>query len=424
MRQQNLFRSSDRRSFLRLAGTSLALAISPNRHIASAEAEDASVQKPRIAAIVTEYRGYSHADVILGRFIQGHSLETTETHWPRTQVVSMYVDQFPSGDLSRGMAATYGVKMAPTIREALTLGTDRLEVDGVLIIGEHGAYPLNSKGQHMYPRRRFFEEVVRTFEATNSTVPVFNDKHLGFAWKDAKWMYDQSRKMNFPLMAGSSLPTTWRKPELELPLGCELEECLSIGYGGIEAYGFHALETLQCMNERRKGGETGVSAVTCLEGPRAWMAATEGLWSRSLLDAVTACVAKKKLGTPEENCRNPELFLIEYADGLKSSVITLDGYCAAFGFAGRLKNNPEPVASHFWLQEPTFGHFAWLTHNVESMFLTGKETYPPERTLLTTGILDALMTSRAENQCRIETPWLADVKYQVTGETGRRAFLE
>ena len=179
--------------------------MSPNRHIASAEAEDASVQKPRIAAIVTEYRGYSHADVILGRFIQGHSLETTETHWPRTQVVSMYVDQFPSGDLSRGMAATYGVKMAPTIREALTLGTDRLEVDGVLIIGEHGAYPLNSKGQHMYPRRRFFEEVVRTFEATNSTVPVFNDKHLGFAWKDAKWMYDQSRKMNGRIVAADHM---------------------------------------------------------------------------------------------------------------------------------------------------------------------------------------------------------------------------
>jgi len=386
-------------------------------------AEDPPVQKPRIAAIVTEYRPISHADLIVGRFLQGHSLATSETYPARTQIVSMYLDQFPPNDLIRAMAEACGVKLTPTIHEALTLGTDRLEVDGVLIIGEHGAYPLNTKGQHMYPQRKFYEEVVETFEATKSVAPVFNDKHLGFAWDDAKWMYDKSRQLNFPLMAGSSLPTTWRKPELELSLGCELEECLAIGYGGTETYAFHALETLQCMTERRKGGETGVSAVTCLNAANLWKAANQGRWSRALLDAVTTCVEKKKPGTPEEHCENPELFLIEYTDGLKSSVIMSNGYSQAFGFAGRFKDNPDPVASHFWLQEPSFGHFAWLTHNVESMFLTGKETYPPERTLLTTGILDAVMTSRVENYRRIETPWLSNIKYAVNGETGRRAFL-
>ncbi|MEZ6033632.1 MAG: hypothetical protein R3C17_11100 [Planctomycetaceae bacterium] len=424
MRHREPSGSGDRRRFLQLAGASVAMSMTANPRVRWLRADEEPPPKPRVAAIVTEYRGYSHADVILGRFLQGHTLKPTETYWPRTQVVSMYVDQFPANDMSRGMAASYGVRMAPTIREALTVGTDQLDVDGVLIIGEHGDYPHNAKGQHMYPRRRFFEEVVKTFESTNSTAPVFNDKHLGYAWEDAKWMYDQSRRMKFPLMAGSSLPTTWRKPELELPLGCEIEESLSIGYGGIEAYGFHALETLQCMNERRQGGETGVRAVTCLEGADVWQAASEARWSRKLLDAVTRCVEKKKPGTPEENCRNPELFLIEYVDGLRSSVVMLDGYSSAFGFAGQLRNNPEPVASHFWLQEPSFGHFAYLTHNIESMFLTGHETYPPERTLLTTGILDAVMTSRAEKHRRVETPWLSEIRYQVTGDCGRRAFFD
>ena len=156
------------------------------------------------------------------------------------------------------MAAQYGVQIKPTIEQALTLDTGKLAVDGVLIIGEHGDYPYNDKGQHMYPRRQFMEETIHAFQKTGSTAPVFNDKHLGFAWRDAKWMYDQSRHMNFPLMAGSSLPTTWRRPELEIPLDTELEEAVAIGYGGMEAYGFHALETLQCMVERRRGGESGV----------------------------------------------------------------------------------------------------------------------------------------------------------------------
>lgn len=378
-------------------------------------------RRPRIAAIVTEYRPLSHADVIVGRFLQGHVLTETETYAARTQIVSMYTDQVPENDLSRPMSFGKGVSITPTIREALTLGTDKLAVDGVLLIGEHGQYPHNEKGQHQYPRRRLFEAIVQTFREVNASAPVFNDKGLGYAWEDAKWMYDQSRLLQFPLMAGSSLPTTWRKPDLEIPLGTEFEECLAIGYGGLEAYGFHALETLQCLTERRRGGETGVKSVTCLEGADVWKAAEEGRWSRSLLDAALACVDQKATGTPEQHCKNPELMLIEYADGLKASVVHLDGYCTSFGFAGKIRHQAEPVATLFWLQEPGYNHFSYLTHNIETMFLTGEETYPPERTLLTTGILDTVMTSRFENHRRIETPGLQQIHYSVTNDTGRRA---
>ena len=207
----------------------------------------------------------------------------------------MYVDQFPAGDLSRGMASQYGVAIKPTIGEALTMGTGRLAVDGVLIIGEHGDYPENKKGQKMYPRRRFFEETVKTFSATGASAPIFNDKHLGFAWDDAKWMYDQSRQMKFPLMAGSSVPTAWRKPDVELPIGVELESALAIGYSGIEIYGFHTLEMLQCMVERRRGGESGVRAVTCLEGADVWQAA----FKRQM----AARTSRRGSGLPARPCR-------------------------------------------------------------------------------------------------------------------------
>jgi hypothetical protein len=411
------FDSIDRRCFLRTAGTLLAAAAMTGRRAQSVE----RAKQPRIAAILTEYRGLSHADVILGRMLNGYILSTTETCSPRTQIVSMYVDQFPAGDLSRGMASQYGVAIKPTIREALTLGTGRLAVDGVLIIGEHGDYPDNEKGQKMYPRRRFFEETVSTFAASGSSAPVFNDKHLGFAWDDARWMYDQSRQMKFPLMAGSSVPTAWRKPDVELPLEVELDSALAVGYSGIEIYGFHTLELLQSMVERRRGGETGVRAVTCLEGPNVWQAASSGKWPRELLDVATAHLPGHSAEPPERTCANPVAFLIENTDGFRSVALLLDGFTTQFAFACRVKGKSAPVATNFWLQEPGWGHFSYLVHNIESMYLTGKEPYPPERTLLTTGILDAIMTSRFEGHRRIETPWLANVAYKATGVTARRA---
>src|SRR5262249_46658156 len=106
----------------------------------------------------------------------------------------------------------------------------------------------------------------------------FNDKHLAATWDDAKWMYDRARKLMFPLLAGSSLPVTWRKPDLVLPKGCELTGAVQIGYGPFEGYGFHALESLQCMVERRAGGETGVKAVTCHSGKTVTDALDGRLW--------------------------------------------------------------------------------------------------------------------------------------------------
>ncbi len=149
----------------------------------------------------------------------------------------------------------------------------KLAVDGVLLIGEHGDYPLDARGRKLYPRRRFFEEVVKVFRASKRSVPVFNDKHLAYNWADAKWMYDQSKELGFPMMAGSSVPVTWRKPDLQPERGIEWERALALGYGHpsyAEAVGYHTLEALQVVTERRKGGETGVRAVQYLEGKDAW----------------------------------------------------------------------------------------------------------------------------------------------------------
>src|SRR5687768_1586052 len=201
----------------------------------------AMTSKKRVAAIVTEYRIRAHADNIVTRLLEGYAL-----HWevvtPRLEVAALYTDQVPANDISRELAATHGVPIFPTIREALTLGGTELAVDGVVIVAEHGEYPYNEKGQHLYPRRRFFEEVAAVFRESGRVVPVFNDKHLAYRWEDAKWVYDQAKELRVPFMAGSSLPLSFRIPPMDVPLGAALEEIVVVAHGGIETYGFHALE--------------------------------------------------------------------------------------------------------------------------------------------------------------------------------------
>ena len=373
-------------------------------------------KRKRVAAIITEYRYNSHAEVIVGRLLAGYEYNG-EKRQPRVRVASMYTDQVPANDLSRPLAAKYGVPIFPSIREALTMGGNKLAVEGVALVGEHGNYPLNEKGQHLYPRFELFQQVVDAFRETGSTVPVFCDKHLSWDWGRAKQMYDWSRELGFPLMAGSSLPLAWRLPPLELEMESPVEQAVVTFYGGTESYGFHALESLQCMVERRKGGETGLAAVQCLTGGPVWAWTDANPWASRLLDSALARCPENKPGSPRKNAPNPVLFILEYRSGLRAAVYLLNGHTETTGFAADLRGKSEPVSTQIWLQPwRPFSHFSNLVHAMESMMVTGQPLYPVERTLLTTGATAAIMDSQWKKGARMETPHLA-VAYHASRES-------
>lgn len=366
--------------------------------------------KKKVAAIITTYFPNSHADVIATKYMKGYPTDE-DFKPPRVELVSIYLDQIDSRDIGVGLAEEHNVPIYPSIRQALTLGESELAVDGVLLIGEHGDYPHNEFEQHMYPRRYMFEQICGVFASSGRSVPVFNDKHLAYNWDDAIWMYDRAKELNVPFMAGSSLPLSWRQPFLEHDLDTPLDSAVGIGYGGVESYGFHALETLQCMIERRKGGESGIVAVQCLEGDTVWEAAEKGEWSMSLAEAACHQIKNRPDTSIVEGCPSPTAFLIEHTDGFKSAVLMLNGYVADFAYAGVI--GEEIQATEFYLQNGVpFSHFSYLSLNIEEMFLTGVPQYPAERTLLTTGVLDSIMHSRHQGHIRLETPHLENIKYQ------------
>jgi hypothetical protein len=378
----------------------------------------------RIAVITTVYRYLSHAQHEADRILVGYPYRG-KWHRPDMRIVSLYVDQKPQNDLSEARAHEFGFKVYPTIAETLRCGGGKLAVDAVMIIAEHGDYPRNEKGQILYPRYEFFKQCVDVFEKDGNAVPVFNDKHLSYSFEKAKWMVDASKRVGFPMLAGSSLPVTWRLPDIELPLGCEIEDALMVGEGGSDAMDFHALEALQCIVERRRGGETGVKAVQMVEGDAVWKAGDDGRWSKELLTAAlsrsdTPLGLTVKDGRTQDLVRNGELpklaknpwaYFIEYADGFRATLLMLDGALRDFNFAARVKRRGI-VSNQFLLTpEPNVTYSACLVGKVEEMFSTGRAPYPVERTLLTSGILEGCLTSRVQNHQRLETPHLA-VRYE------------
>jgi len=364
--------------------------------------------RKKIAAIITEYRPLSHADVVVTKFLKGFPTDEGVIP-PRVDVVSMYVDQFADNDLSRSISEEHGVPIYGSIVQALTLGGKELAVDGVLLIGEHGDYPWNEKHQHLFPRKCFMEQICGVFATSGRAVPVFNDKHLSYNWHDAKWMYDRARQLGAPFMAGSSAVVGWRSPWLEFERETPMHEAVAIGFSGLDIYGAHTLEVLQCMVERRAGGETGVAAVTYREGAAVWEAAEQGLFSRELADSACAPIQNKPEGGMEANCPDPALFAIEYRDGFRAAILMLNGYVTDFGFACR--TNEGVQATEVYLQNgPPHPHFSYLSLNVEEMFVTGVPSYPVERVLLTSGVLEAALDSRHQGCIRLETPHL-DVIY-------------
>ena len=402
---------------------------------------DNSAKGPlRVAAVFDVMTHRSHANVILENFLEPYYFDGAVVD-PREdfQIVSLCADH-PEGheesgdpvrrkDMSKAVAREYGIRLYDTIAAALCAGGEQLAVDAVLSIGEGGGgdkYGYTELGQPKYPRKRFFDEIVAVFRKSGRAVPVFSDKHLSYSFSKAEVMVEASRRLGFPMLAGSSLPVTWRMPEMEIPYGAEIEEAVVIcGSSSLDSSGFHALEALQCLVERRKGGETGIRRVQTLSGDDVWNALEHKRWSPDLMaralsradlvkgvtlvDARTQDLAAP--GVLRSIVPEPQVVLFEYRDGLEATLLLLDGAVGNFTAAVRLDRRDQVLSTKFLLPpEPNVAYSACLAHHIEDMIVTGRPGYPVERTLLVSGLLEAAHDSRADGGRRLRTPQL-DVTY-------------
>ena len=370
--------------------------------------------RPKVAAVFTEFRFRSHAYNFLMNFM-GKYLFRGQRIDPGVDVVSFYADQFPNGDMTREASKRFNIPLYSTIDQALCLGGKSLTVDAVLLIGEHGDYPRNELGQHLYPRKEFFDQIVAVMRRSSRFVPIFNDKHLSYRWDWAKAMYDEARQLGIPLMAGSSVPLAQRVPPLDLPAGSDVAEAVSIHGGGMESYDFHALEVLQSFIESRRGGESGVSRVELVAGEAFKQAQAAGRWSNDLVAAAMAAETKasfQRQARPDTKPAPPSTtprhaLIVTYKDGTRGTALAVGSTADRWNFACRLRAQKEPIATA--LYNGPWGNlclFTALSNAIVHFFKTGKSPYPVERTLLVSGILDAAMHSHHAGGKPIDTPHL------------------
>jgi hypothetical protein len=378
-----------------------------------------AAQVKKIAFIGTEMRTLAHSQHFFDRLTMGYNW-AGEWKRPRVQVASLYLDQRPRGDLSAARAKRFGVKVTTTIADALTLGGSQLAVDGVVIIAEQGKYPKNEKGQTLYPRYEFFKQIVKVFESSGRSVPVFNDKHLSTSWDHCVEMVNDSKRLDFPFLAGSSLPVTWRLPQIDMPYDAPLVESVCVGYGGVDSYDFHGLETAQCMSERRKGGEYGIKRVHVLKGARLWeaMDSSDRDVTRRLMVAalnrshnlpVTTGYVSEPVSYEWAKKTMPDMigYLIEHVDGFRTTHFIAP--IRDFNYAGLRRDTNEVISCQMYLPMPgasstTADFFNPLTRHIEDLVLNRKANYPIERTLLTSGMVIGAVESLHRGQVPFETP--------------------
>lgn len=379
--------------------------------------------RPRLAVITTVYRENSHSDVIVSRWLEPLPTDL-EFGWPvggrqqpRTEIVSMYIAQFPEVDKGRALAAQHGIPIFGTVREALTLGGSTLAVDGVLLIGEHGDYPHNELYQKMYPRRELFDEIVDVFRESGRVVPIFNDKHLSYDSVSALHMVDTARELGIPLMAGSSLPIAGCLEPWHLPEQVELSEGVGVFYGGQEAYGYHSIELLQSLVSERAGGESGIETVTAYHGKEFWKAEAEGVWSEELVEAALDQPHSIEPGDYRANLKAPRhvtppnqwpaAFCFQHRDGLQTTHLLLGGHVKGFTVAAADKSgNIYSGCSSCNLNtaDNFFAHFAQLNAAIEEFVLEGEPPYPIEHSLLCTLAINTAMQAMARAGTPIEMP--------------------
>ncbi len=117
-------------------------------------------------------------------------------------------------------------------------------------------------------------------------------------------------------------------------------------------------------------------------------------------------------GELEELAKNPAAYFIEYNDGLRATLLMINGAVGDYTFACRVRGEPRIASTQFVLPPtPNVVYSACLMNKVEEMIASGAAPYPAERTQLVCGILDMCLESKVQGHKRLDTPQL-NVRYR------------
>src|SRR5688500_17346681 len=114
--------------------------------IARVSAQAPPTSPKPVAILIADWLDRSHPEVLFSHLLRTYSRDGKGLP-PQPRVASLYRDLPSHHDLSQTYAARHGFPVVDSIERALTLGTGKLAVDGVLISTEWAPYPESDTGQ-------------------------------------------------------------------------------------------------------------------------------------------------------------------------------------------------------------------------------------------------------------------------------------
>ena len=183
-------------------------------------------------------------------------------------------------------------------------------------------------------------------------------------------MYDTSRRDGFSAHGRIEPDGDLAHAASGDAVGAPVREAMCVAFGGVDSYDVHAIETVQCMVERRKGGETGVEWLQAYRGENFWKAHEQGVWSPALFKAALCRSETLKSGregftgvypTLEQMkalTRNPVAYQYQHKDGLRSTIMLMNGLVKDFNFAAAIEGQPKPLSTMMYLVERAAGRDA------------------------------------------------------------------
>lgn len=366
----------------------------------------------KIAVIATVWFPFSHADVMISRWLKAYPGDDAQGWYVgNSDIASVFIEQTPANDIGHTICQEYNVPIYASIHEALTTGTNGLAVDAVLLIGEHGDYPMNEFHQKLYPRKRLLDEIGNVFRKCGRSVPVFNDKHLSWSFAEAQEMLALADELKFPLYAGSGLPHCQLESVGTFNRGEKIHEALCLFFGHEEHYGYHSIELLQSFIEHRPGGETGIKKIRALSGTQVRETLERGEISADLLRSALALE-----GHPLRDdlisfilSRTDDLlaFQFEHLDGLKVTHLRLQKWID--NWAVSLRTDQKDIFSAHpktGTAQNFYNNFAALNTSVERFFMIGETPNSIGRTHLAGGVLEACLHAWKKGPEWQQTPHL------------------
>ena len=304
-------------------------------------------------------------------------------------------------------------------------GGSKLAVDGVLIIGEHGKYPRNEKGQMLYPRYEFFKQVVKVFEVERPQCAGFQRQTSLDGLEEVRRNGRRLEAARIPLpggfVAAGHAPVSGS--------GCPVGDAAH--RKRLRGLRRHPIRTIfmdwrrhnacpSAAKAARSGLRVSMPCVAKRSGKRSrnvrrlsgccWRRCREATHFRSRRDtsAIVLSIewARKLLATSLA-------YFIDHRDGFKTTLFLLP--IRDFNYAGLNGETGEIISCQMNLPMPTqsattANFFNPLIRHIERMVVENRAPYPVERTLLTSGMTLAAVESLFRGEIPVQTAEM-EVRY-------------